>query len=273
MGCWAYRHARGITLAQFARVSSSWRDLVGFGPGVTEVRWEADCGTVLIGGNKGNQRLKGINFRAGSGRPDCWFDNTASVQDWGSWIEECYFGSWNRDTGTAAVKLGRLVNAHMMKIRFGGGKGPAIYVRGGLGSFALDRFTIDTSSTPGGVFGGLLRVDWKGGQQIVVEITNGRVESSGSEYAAPFGLVHVHAERSSPAPVSVHLRSLDIDFTTSITEPHALVAVTGSSVQGNFNYQNVKTWSGAVEIEPVLGNVTGEPQQSIGRFLSYIHAV
>ncbi len=249
-------------------------DLIGYGPGATRVFWEADGGTVLIGGAKGNQRVKGIQFQAGSGKPDCWFDNTASVQDWGSWIEECYFGSWNRDTGTAAIKLGNNVNAHLSKIRFGGGKGPAILATGKLGSFVLDRFTIDTSSTPDGVFGGLLRVDWRGGQKMVVEISNGRVEATGREYAPPHGLVHIHSDRWTPAPVMVHLRSLDVDLSDGITIPHALVAVTADGVTGHFNFQNIKTWARPEPMVPVSG-VAGTPHQVIighgDDIISYLH--
>ncbi len=252
--------------------------LIGYGPIATQVRWETDGGTALIGSNAGNQQVKGIYFRAGSGKPDCWYDNSAdSAQDWGEWVEECFFADWNTETGTAAIKLGNTVNAHLSKLRFGGGRGPAIWApnqHGGLGSLALDRFTVDSSAADD-VFGGLLRFDWKSGsQKAVIEVTNGRIESSGRDYAAPYGIVHIDSPEG-PSPVMVHTRSLDIDLGSPIVNPHAVVAVTGSSsVSGNFTLMNVKTSSNPTKIVPV-SNVKGTPtineQDRWGNILLYAH--
>ncbi len=247
--------------------------LIGYGPEATRVEWESDGGTALVGQNKGNQRVKGIYFKAGSGKPDCWYDNSAdSAQDWGEWVEDCFFANWNTETGIAAVRLGLTINAHLTRVRFGGGKGPAIWAKGGGGSFALDRFTVDSSAADD-VFGGLLRFDWLGGQKAVIEVTNGRVESSGRDYAAPYGIIHIDSAVG-PAPVMVHMRSVDVDLGSPIATPHALVAVTGTNnVSGHFTFMNVKTLSNPTKIVP-LSNVKGVPsvdERKGSSVLLYVH--
>ncbi len=42
-------------------------DLVGFGVSASVVKWETDGGSAIVGTDKGNQQIRGIQFRAGSG--------------------------------------------------------------------------------------------------------------------------------------------------------------------------------------------------------------
>lgn len=189
----------------------------GYGPFQTRIYWDTDGGTCFQMSDHGTEYVKGIGFRPGTGKPDCWYDNSAdTAHDYGEHIIDCFFGDWNTTTGTAAVKLGQTINVFLDRVRFGGGKGPAILAKGQLGTINIDRFTVDSNAAEG-QFGGLLQLDYTQGQQMTVRVANGRVECSGDDYAAPRALVRVVGGSGTPALVLLENVQIDLG---SITEPH-----------------------------------------------------
>ncbi len=114
------------------------------------------------------------------------------------------------------------MNAHLSDLRFGGGGGPAIQVEASMGSFTLDRFTVDSAGAGEGNFGGVVEFRFQGGQPFVATITRGRIEASGRNYAAPRGIIHVNGV--GPAPHLLRVSDLDIDLGAPNMEPHYVVA-------------------------------------------------
>ena len=137
----------------------TWKqhDIVAMGQTSTRIKWDAAGGT-CIQRTTGTASVKGLRFVGGTGKPDIWLDLSSDSTDYGDWLEDCFFTDWNDTTGECAIKTGSIVNLHMRRVRFGGGKGYCIVSKSSAGtaSFDLTQFTVDFSGAAANVFKGVL---------------------------------------------------------------------------------------------------------------------
>jgi len=177
----------------------SWlnHDILGDGPFATEIFWSGESTEPCISRDAGTAKISGLRFEGSSGTqtPSVWLelagtDFDGNAIDYGDWIEECFFVDWSTVHSVAAIRLGKPINAHLRRLRFGSGGGYAIQanVTNTGGTFQLEDFTIDATENNSDM-SGFIQFLFEGiGDNLDARIATGRIESDGS-FAYPNALV------------------------------------------------------------------------------------
>ncbi len=231
--------------------------ILGDGPFVTYITWDAAGGT-CIERTGGTVWMKGLRFRGGTGKPDIWLDMITDSTDFGDWLEDLFFDDWNDTTGIAAIRTGSIINCHWRNLRFGGGKGFAIIIKGGtLGTFVLDNFTLDTASAAASVFNGFINVHKTVQGSFQMRVANGRIENSGTEWTDPSGVIWIDSDPINNLgiiPATIHLDNLDIELSGTATIALVHQDTTQTSIGASVTITAVE-FNGVLADRPICGGL------------------
>lgn len=188
------------------------------GPMATRIIWNgAATGTAITRTLECRVHIKGLRFDPGTANPACWVDWSAEPIDWGNTFEDVFFGQIDDTNGTAAVRLGQIVNAHMQRVRFQGGPWAVEINHPAAGTvhrpFVMRDFTADFSSSS--ATQGLVRVVMAGAGEVSVRLENARIETT-TAMVAPACLVKVEsnpANTLAKIPVRLLAENLGVQFT------------------------------------------------------------
>lgn len=211
------------------------------------VVWTGSTGETVVKSTAGSglvhKRMENINFRSstviGAVTPFCWVDTTLDLADWGGMFRRVSFGGVS--AGGVPVKIGWVVNAHWENLRFDPGAGEFCIeinqAHGGLRSFKLDGFTVDTAGAgTAKTFRGIVHLKLTdASDQLGVSLAHARIESSTDNWA-PNGAIVVVSEVTAGLmnirPADVHYQDLQVDVGSQTNPPYMLYQDTTSTGAG-----------------------------------------